>query len=155
MEARRPLRRSARSSLAGGVKVVDSTSEALEHYFNGNGETVELGPKTKDALRNHPVVQRQSEALRGTANHLRGNLRVDLEGEVYHVGKTRVDFSTICKCGVCTTTYVGFSNDGFWDPLAPTNFGDGIGGAWEIPGGTGYRYNSYEWSETYKDNFPK
>ncbi len=76
-----------------------------------------------------------------------------MRGEVYHVVKTRVDFSTSCQSGSCTTTYVGFSNDGFWDPTAPTGFGDGIGGSWEVSGGTGYHYNTFTWSETYKDNF--
>jgi hypothetical protein len=135
-------------------KVVDSTGEAMDHYQDGNGEPVELGPNTKNALRNHPLVQQQSEALKaGTAKHLNDNLSVEMRGEVYHVGKTRVDFSTACQSSSCTTTYVGFSNDGFWDPIAPTGFGDGIGGNWEIHGGTGYHYNSYSWFETYKDNF--
>jgi hypothetical protein len=76
-----------------------------------------------------------------------------MRGDIYHAGKTRVDFSTVCQSGSCTTKYVGFSNDGFWDPIAPAGFGDGIGGAWEIYGGTGYRYNPYTWSETYTDKF--
>ena len=58
-------------------KIIDSTSEAIGHCFNGNGEQVELGPNTKMALRNHPLVQRQSEVLRTeTANHLNENLSV-------------------------------------------------------------------------------
>ncbi|EHV9836245.1 RHS repeat-associated core domain-containing protein [Vibrio vulnificus] len=135
-------------------KVVDSTFEALNHYFAGNGEGVELGPMTKDALRNHPLVQRQSEVLRtGRAKHLNSNLSVEMRDDVYHVGKTRVDFSTVCQSGSCTTTYLAFSNDGFWDPIAPTGFGDGIEGSWELHGGTGYQYNPYTWSETYKDYF--
>ena len=140
-------------STAQKTKVIDSTSEAVDHYFNGNGESVELGPNTKNALRNHPLVQGQSESLRtGTANHLNDNLNVDLRGGFHHVGKTRVDFSTACQSGACTTTYVGFSNDGFWDPRALRG-GGGIGGGCEIPGGTGYRYNSYRWSETHPDRF--
>lgn len=134
--------------------IINNNQEALDHYLDGNGESVELGPKTKNALRNHPLVQRQSEALRaGTAKNLNDNLSVDMRRKMYHVGKTRVDFSTVCQSRSCTTTYVGFSNDGFWDPIAPTGFGDGIGGSWEIYGGIGYRYNTYTWSETYKDNF--
>ncbi|WP_170167505.1 phospholipase effector Tle1 domain-containing protein [Amphritea balenae] len=135
-------------------KVIDSNSDALDHYFEGNGESVELGPQAKQALLNHQLVLRQSEALKsGTAKHLNDNLSVELREDIYHIGKTRVDFSTVCKSGSCTTTYVGFANDGFWDPLAPAGFGDGIGGNWEALGGTGYYYLPYIWSETYKDNF--
>ena len=135
-------------------KVIDSTSKALSHYLTGDGEAVDLGPNTRKALKKHPLVKRQSKALRaGTANHLNDNLSVELKGDIFHVGKTRVNFSTTCQSGSCTTTYVGFANDGFWDPIAPPGFGDGIGGNWEIPGGTGYHYNSYEWTETYMDNF--
>src|SRR5690554_2487985 len=124
------------------AKVIDTTFEALDHYLNGDGESVELGPNTKSALREHPLVQRQSGALKnGTANHVNGNLSVELRGDGDHVGRTRVDFSTVCDAGSCTTVYTGFSGDGFWNPIAPAGFGDGIKKSWEIPGGNGFITN--------------
>ena len=47
--------------------VIDSTESALYHYFNGNGEAVELGATTKSLLRNS---ERQKGAL---ANLKSGN----------------------------------------------------------------------------------
>lgn len=103
---------------------------------------MELGPNTKSALREQPLVQRQSGTLKnGTANHVDGNISVELRGDGDHVGRTRVDFSTVCDAGSCTTVYTGFSGDGFWNPIAPAGFGDGIGGSWEIPGGNGFITN--------------
>lgn len=136
--------------------VIDTTKEATVHYMDGNGESVELGIGTKYAVRSHPLVVRQSDALRsGKAKHLSHNLSVELAGKVYHVGKTRVDFTTNCESGTCTTTYKAFDGDGYWDPLAPVGFGDGLGGDWEVWGGKGYYYIPYIWSETYVDKFQK
>ena len=139
---------------ANGRKVINNTKEAVEHYYEGDGETVELGEQTKTELRNHPKVRRQSEALRkGSAQHLSDNLSVDMESYTFHVGKTRVDFTTNCHASTCTTTYKGFVKDGFWDPnyFAPWTH-DGVGSGGEL-GGTIYNYTPYIWKETYPDNF--
>jgi len=143
-------------------KVIDSTAEAWDHYRNGSGEAVELGPNTKLALRNHPIVRRQLGALKnGTANHRNGNLGVDLTSEVFHVGDTGVVFSTNCSQSLCTTTFTGFiraevgtSNiigaDGFWDVLGGN---DTLGPNGEILGGKPYSYIPYEWAEKYPNKF--
>ena len=61
------------------VKVIDSTKDAWDHYINGNGETVELGPITKKALREHPEQLRRSERIKtGQTSSLSGNYGVDL-----------------------------------------------------------------------------
>jgi hypothetical protein len=134
--------------------VINTTKEALTHYFEGDGESVQLGGATKLSVRSHPLVVRQSVALRsGKAKHLTDNLSVELVGKVFHVGKTRVDFATNCQSGSCTTTYKAFDGDGFWDPIAPAGYGDGLGGDWELKGGKGYFYIPYIWSETYLDKF--
>ena len=75
---------------------------------------------------------------------------MDLTTDVFHVGKTRVDYTTACQGGSCTTTYTGFSGDGFWDAnvLSPWSH-DGIGSGGELPGGTPYRYEPYIWREEY------
>ncbi|MFJ5539859.1 RHS repeat-associated core domain-containing protein, partial [Vreelandella titanicae] len=131
--------------------VVDNTEEAWAHYKNGYGQEVALGPNTKEALRNHPLVQRQSEALKnGTAKYDNGNLSADMTFDVFHVGRTRVDFKQECGSTTCTTTFTGFAGDGFWDAneLAPwTHDGPGSGG--EFSGGTTYPYKPYVWVETY------
>lgn len=111
---------------------------------------MELGPNTKSALREQPLVQRQSGTLKnGTANHVDGNISVELRGDGDHVGRTRVDFSTVCDAGSCTTVYTGFSGDGFWNPIAPRGIrrrnrrelGDS---RWKW-----IYYKPYMWSETY------
>lgn len=137
-------------------KMIDSTSEAIDHYYNGNGEQVELGPNTKSALINHPSVVRQSNALRsGTAKHLNSNLGVDMTGDVFHVGDTAVVFTTSCSSSECTTNYTGFveaHNPGMPNIIGSDGFRDPLSLGFEI-GGTPYDYSPYTWSETYPNRF--
>ena len=46
------------------MRVIDSTLQAVHHYFTGKGETVELGPKTRELLMTHPEQLRRSERIR-------------------------------------------------------------------------------------------
>ena len=142
-----PVKEALTTDSAQKQKIIDNSASALGRYLAGDGSSVELGTNTKSALRNSPEVQRQTTAIRnGTAKNLNDNLSVNLTSEFYHVGRTRVDFSTTCQDTACTINYEGFVDDGFWDPLAFGNLGDGLGGSYEILGGTGYRYNQYNWS---------
>ena len=69
---------------------------------------------------------------------------------IFHVGRTRVDYSTACQSGSCKTTFTGFSGDGFWDAniFAPWRH-DGIGPGGELPGGSPYRYEPFVWTTTF------
>ncbi|MBT2773358.1 hypothetical protein J7J47_14110 [Halomonas sp. ISL-60] len=138
--------------------VVDNTEEAWAHYKNGHGQQVELGPNTKETLRNHPLVQRQSEALKnGTAKYVNSNLSADMTFinlEVFHVGRTRVDFEQVCGSSTCTTTFTGFAGDGFWDANELSTWThDGPGSGGEFSGGTTYPYKPYVWVETYPNPY--
>lgn len=144
------------------TKIIDTTAEAQNHYFSGNGETARMGPNTQAALRNHPDVQHQLSALKsGSATVTNGNRGINMQNHVFHVGDTAVVFTTTCDSDQCTTEFTGFVNaipgtniidgpDGFWDILGG---GDRAGPKGELPGGTPYEYEPYEWTEEYPDKF--
>jgi len=129
-------------------KIVDSTSEAVSHYYNGGGEPVELGIRTKLALRtNQAQINHLQNIVSGRTSSLTGNYGIDLTTSTvtFHVGDTRVDYFTTCGGSSCTTTFVGFSGDGFWDIYGGNDYGGPQG---EL-GGTPYAYKPYVWTETY------
>ena len=135
--------------------VVDSTKEAWDHYKNGNGETATLGPNAKNALRTDSTQQSKADKIKsGNSSSKKGNYKVDLTLKVFHVGRTRVDYVQTCSGSTCTTTFTGFSGDGFWDAnvLTPwTHDGKGPGG--EYSGGTVYDYSPYIWTEIYPNPY--
>ena len=135
------------------MKVIDNTRDAWDHYKNGKGETVKLGPDTRMALRTHPEQQRRLERITsGRTSSSSGNYGVDLTGRVFHVGDTRVDYTSSCFGGTCKAIFTGFSGDGFWDVNVAVPWAhDGIGRGGELPGGTPYRYEPYVWVKTYPD----
>lgn len=129
-------------------KVVDSTGEALSHYVNGNGEEVELGPKTQEAIKNSEDQKYRSERIQsGETPSLKGSYGVNVEKIVYHVGDTPIFYETKCSGGSCTTTYTN-KGDGFWDPFYDS---DGRGPQGEF--GTPFGYKSFQWSETYPNPY--
>ena len=148
------------TQLAQERKVIDSTREAIDHYRNGNGETVELGSNIKNALTTSGEQQYRSNRIKtGQTSSLSGNYGVDLTGDVFHVGDTTVQYNTVCSDGSCTTTYTGFTRnlpdggygaDGFWDVFGGN---DTIGPQGEFGGGTPYPYTPYEWTDTYPDPY--
>ena len=123
-------------------KVIDSTKEAIKHYFEGNGEEVELGLKTQKALKKDPDYLRVLKRLQtGMANSRSNTFDVDLTNRIFHVGESNVDYSTSCTTGECTTVFEAFVRDGFRDPL---NLGI------EVYKGTPYNYVPY----VFKVNYP-
>ncbi len=129
------------------MRVIDSTLQAVHHYFTGKGETVELGPKTRELLMTHPEQLRRSERIRtGKTTRLSGNYGVDMQDDMFHLGETPVDYDIVCDGRNCTVTYRAFVRDGFWDPFVNA---DGIGPRAEIPGGTTYRYKPFVWTENF------
>jgi hypothetical protein len=136
-------------------KVVDSNLSAINHYFNGEGKSVELGTQTKRAvLRNKDTRRVVKTLIAGDAENLTSNFSVDLTKEVFHVGRTRVDYSTSCTVEKCTTNFTAFSGDGFRDPLDIGQVIERVTG-WkiyvEIQGGIPYNYIPWNFSMSYKN----
>ncbi|WP_298775587.1 hypothetical protein [uncultured Shewanella sp.] len=127
--------------------VIDSTNDALDHYITGNGETAELGPNTKSAIMNSDDQLYRLDRIRtGKTSSNKGNYSVDLEFDSwdnYHVGNTRIDYSTQCAGSTCSTTFTS-GQDGFWDPIYDS---DGYGPQGEF--GTPFKYKSFQWTEVY------
>lgn len=134
-------------------KVIRSTSEAKDHYDNGNGESVVLDKKTRQVLRNTSAYKRVLSRLQsGVANKYSSSFDVDMTGEYFHVGDNNVDYSTTFNSnGTATTTFTEFVRDGFWDPNVVSEFiggglgidscqPDGMGPNLETSGGHPYRY---------------
>nr|WP_246864609.1 RHS repeat domain-containing protein [Spongiibacter thalassae] len=132
-----------------GLLQVDSTYEAYNHYWSGDGRSVELGPKTKEAIKNSTEQRYRSERIRsGLSPSLDGNYGVNVESEVYHVGDTPIYYSTLCNGGICTTTYTN-KDDGFWDPIYDSDRKGPGGGEF----GTPFDYEPWSWSETYSNPY--
>jgi RHS repeat-associated protein len=129
--------------------VVDTTAEAISHYFSGNGEAVELGPESRAAIKNSPEQQMRAERIRSgnTPNLNRGNYGVDVTREKYFIGDTPVHYETLCRGGSCTTTFTS-RGDGFWDVMFDV---DGPGPRGEVPGGTPYPFLPFSWEMTFTD----
>lgn len=127
-------------------KIIDSTKDALDHYFNGNGQDVQLGPNTQDAIINSKDQQyRLNRIKQGLSTSNSGNYGVDVTSEMFHVGDTPLHYNTVCNNTTCTTSFES-RGDGFWDPVYSA---DGIGPQCEIFGGIPFRYLPFQWQETY------
>jgi RHS repeat-associated protein len=130
-----------------GKAVINSTAEAVNHYYKGSGTDVTLGPDTTAALENHSRVLTAQMRLSNGVTSQSGSFSVDLTGSVFHVGQTNVDYSTSCAAVTCTTNFVGFVRDGFWDPRSNIG-GDRLGPKNEL-GGTPFRYKAHTWNYTF------
>jgi len=128
------------------TKVIDNTEEALDHYLNGDGSSVQLGEKTIKALiADEDFVKRHQRIISGKTTSKKGFFGVDLTQEIFHVGDTKVNYSINCSDGSCTVNYEFFANDGFWDAdvIGENVLGispDGPGPRLELQGGTPYYY---------------
>jgi len=101
-------------------KVINNTKEALNHFYNGNGEPVKLGVKTlMELINSDKFLEKHNRIINGLGNGKvtspNGSFSVNLTFKTFHVGRTNVDYSVGCKGIVCTVTYKAFVNDGFWD----------------------------------------
>ena len=107
--------------------VIDSTESALYHYFNGNGEAVELGATTKSLLRHSERQKGALANLKSGNTDMYGLYRVDMTSDMFHVGRTGIQYNTKCNNGMCLTTFKGFvqkdettgrvHSDAFDDPV--------------------------------------
>ena len=132
--------------------VVDHTSEAVLHYYWGNGEPAVLGEKTRDEIFNsEDMVYYRNRIMNGeTSSPSNGkDLGVNMTNESnrsYHVGCTTMSYRTKCDKNNCTTTYT-FSGDGFWDIFWGE---DHRGNSGEL-GGDPYPYVGFSIQETFKN----
>lgn len=143
--------------------VVDDNGQALWHYFNGGGRSVDIGPNTIDLLLNHEEFQRRHGRITGgQTTALTGSFNVDMTGTMFHVGRTNVNYSVRVNGDQCTVTYTLFVNDGFWDPDYIDEFAgrvtglarwqpDGMGPNLERLGGQPYHYNTATRSFTFRN----
>ena len=129
---------------------IDTTNEAVDHYYNGNGEPVNLGENTVNTLKNSPEQKFNQKALRdGTAKSTITRYGVNLTDYdgTYHVGDTVVTYEKSEGTKYRVVTYNAFVSDGFWD-IFPGE-GDKEGKKKELPGGNPYPYITYTWTEVY------
>ncbi|WP_068597635.1 hypothetical protein ACF3NR_08715 [Vaginella massiliensis] len=130
-------------------KILSNSSDAVDHYYNGNGEDAEIGMGAKRKLISNSETKRViNRLISGEANSLSNTFDVDLTNsyEGFHIGDTNVDYSTSCTISKCTTSFKAFVRDGFWDPL---DIGIEIGGK-------PYNYVPWEFKISYKNpGYPK
>ncbi|MFO7575031.1 MAG: hypothetical protein R6W67_07720 [Bacteroidales bacterium] len=95
---------------------METTAQAINHYYRGRGTPITLGNNTIDALIKSKEFQyRHNRIISGKTTSPTGTFTVNLTGSVFHVGNTNVDYSIQCASGNCTVTYTMFARDGFWD----------------------------------------
>jgi hypothetical protein len=104
---------------------ISNTSEAYNHYKNGDGEPALLGLSAIDAvLNNDEFKYHHNRIILGLTEKTFGNFGVNIEFALgcFHIGDTRIDYSVSCLGQTCTVTYTFFSQDGFWDVDEVTEF---------------------------------
>ena len=133
--------------------VVDHTSDALSHYYSGDGAPVVLGEKTRNEIFNSEDMVYYRDRIKNGETSLpaasEGSLSVNMTTESFrsfHVGNIPMSYSTRCDENNCTTTYT-FAGDGFWDIFWGKDY---KGSSGEL-GGTPYSYVGFSMQETFKN----
>ncbi|MDA3883569.1 MAG: hypothetical protein PF481_09820 [Bacteroidales bacterium] len=145
-----------------GDVVVDNNVEAADHYYRGDGESVELGPKTKDAIRNSSDISLYRKNIESGETSApaasKGSLIVNMTYEdfdvTFHLGKMTVNYQTTCNAETCTTRYT-VDDKGFVDPNSAETYIKGNDDNYGLNaefGGTPYDYNAYSWSESFDNS---
>ena len=142
-----------------GRIVIDDNSQAIEHYYKGNGESVVLGPKTVERIKNSKDVQYyinriKSGATSGPAEGV--NLKVDMTSlsRTFHLGEMTLSYSTTCNDEYCVTS-IAVDDKGFVDPNSVASYinpenDDNKGPNHEL-GGTPYDYDPVKWTITFQN----
>ncbi len=140
-----------------GRVIIDNNTQAITHYYRGNGESVVLGPKTVDLIKNSKDVQHYISRITSgeTPGPAEGeDLSVDMEGfnRGFHLGKMTFSYKTTCADGNCTTD-ITVDDDGFVDPNSiKSRFVEGSDdsyGSNNELGGDPYDYEPVKWSITF------
>ncbi len=142
---------------------VDNTKQALDHYYNGNGAPVSLGPETVNSVLYSKEFKNAHNRIKsGQTPLMSGRFKVDLTASVFHVGRTNVQYSIMCAGANCTVNYSLFVDDGFWDAnfMDENTIGrmgiekfqpDGLGPNLELEGGTPYPYIPKNFTSTFEN----
>ena len=144
---------------AEGRVIIDNNYQAIQHYYRGNGESVVLGPKTVEMIKNSKDVQHYIKRITSgaTTNPAEGsNLSVNMTSlsRTFHLGKMTLSYTTTCNGGKCVTV-ITVDDQGFVDPnsfasrIHPTE-DDGPGPNHEL-GGTPYDYDPVTWTVTFQN----
>jgi hypothetical protein len=141
-----------------GMPVINTTKDAIIHYYTGKGRTVQLGDRTIDLIKNSADMRRYrkriTEGLTTSPANSIGNLPVNMTNEdwviTFHLGRMTMTYKTVCNGDSCTTTYT-IDDDGFVDPniIGSKIGGDDSAGPNNELMGTPYDYEIIEWRETY------
>ena len=137
-------------------KVINNTQEALSHYFNGNGSSVNIGSETTNELLSSRKFKEKHNKITTQEVKSNGFFAVDMTQETFHIGRTNVNYSIQESNRVSSVKYNLFANDGFWDPdfIDENLLGkflknkneqpDKLGPNLERLGGVPYSYNTTE-----------
>lgn len=140
--------------LAQAVPVVDSDWDAWNHYFHGGGASVEIGPNTMNMVySNEDFLYRHGRITGGKTSAMSGSFSIDMTSQIFHIGRTNVNYRIEVGRELCKVHYELFVDDGFWDPdfIDENTLGrlgipryqpDGMGPNLERFGGQPYRYNT-------------
>ena len=154
----------AQSSLWVGTKsasgpVVNNSSEATSHYFNGNGASADVGDQSTRELLGSEKFQAKHQKITSEQVQPTGDFSVNLTSSTFHIGNTGVDYKVGGNGNSSSVTYTMFARDGFWDPdfIDENTLGkipyvrdwtgtkpDGPGPNLERFGGTPYHYKTRE-----------
>lgn len=139
-----------------GMAIIDSTKDAVIHYYTGKGRTVQLGDTTIDLIKNSTDMKRYRKRITEglTPGPASGEVGIDMTNEkkavTFHLGNMNLRYKTVCNENTCTTTYE-VDDDGFVDPNVVGSFfgGDDSTGPNNELMGTPYDYETVQWTETY------
>ena len=112
---------------SGSGPVVNNTSEALDHYYNGNGRAADVGDNSTVQLLTSDKFQFKHTKITSQEVVPKGDFSVDMKDKEgsFHIGSTGVDYSVSGNGKSSSVTYTLFTNtnknssnfsDGFWDP---------------------------------------
>ncbi|MCZ8298559.1 MAG: RHS repeat-associated core domain-containing protein [Flavobacterium sp.] len=134
--------------------VVNNTSEATDHYMNGNGQPADVGDQSTRELLSSTKFNEKHTKITTQKVQEKGNFSVDLTDDTFHIGRTNIDYKVSGNGKSSSVTYTLFSGDGFWDPdFVDEKIGsdwlgldrykpDGIGPNLERLGGKPYPYKT-------------
>jgi RHS repeat-associated protein len=122
----------AKGSLWVGTKsasgtVVNNTTEAKNHYFNGNVTAADVGDNSTRQLLTSDKFQAKHNRITSQKVASKGYFSVDMTNKdgSFHIGNTGVDYIVSSNGQSSSVTYTLFTNtdknssnltDGFWDP---------------------------------------
>jgi len=126
-----------RTTWKGQNNIISNTDEAKEFYENGDGSPRLIDYESSMKVVNSPEFQRVINRLvTGIANQISSSFDVDMTSDVFHIGRTNVDYSTYFLGNDVYTKFSLFVRDGFWDPNFIAEKFSGLNNEW-VPDGMG------------------